>query len=72
MCKIDDDYNVLARTMNFEFLSPVFTGDTILCEITIEQYEQQENKKMSILASFICTNQIGKQVLKGNFAGAIL
>lgn len=61
--KIGGDHNVMARTMNFEFLRPVFTGDTILCEVVIEEYEQQENKRMSLLASFICTNQIGKQVL---------
>ncbi|WP_156291883.1 hotdog family protein [Oceanobacillus salinisoli] len=70
--KIGGDYNVLARTMNFEFLSPVFTGDTIRCEVTIEKYEKQENNRISILASFLCTNQNEKQVLKGSFAGVIL
>lgn len=29
------DHKVLARTMNFEFLRPVFTGDTIICEVKI-------------------------------------
>lgn len=31
--KVGGDNNVLARTMNFEFLRPVFTGDTIICEV---------------------------------------
>jgi 3-hydroxybutyryl-CoA dehydratase len=35
--KVGGDNNVLARTMNFEFLRPVFTGDTIICEVKIEK-----------------------------------
>jgi 3-hydroxybutyryl-CoA dehydratase len=69
--KVGGDYNVLARTMNFEFLRPVFTSDTINCEVTIEQFEKQE-KRTRITASFSCTNQHGKEVLKGRFAGVIL
>src|SRR5699024_970067 len=70
--KIGGDNNVLARTMNFEFLRPVYTGDTILCEVTIEKYEKQKKNRMSILATFICTNQDEKEVLRGNFSGVIL
>jgi 3-hydroxybutyryl-CoA dehydratase len=70
--KIGGDYNVLACTMNFEFLRPVFTGDTILCEVTIEKFEKQDNNRISISASFLCTNQNEKQVLRGNFSGVIL
>ena len=70
--KIGGDHNVLARTMNFEFLRPVFTGDSIVCEVTIDVYEKQDNGRTTIDASFVCTNQNGKQVLKGNFAGVIL
>lgn len=70
--KIGGEQNVLARTMNFEFLRPVFTGDTIFCEVTIDVFEKQENNRKSIKASFVCANQNGKQVLTGNFAGVIL
>ncbi|KML41819.1 MaoC/PaaZ C-terminal domain-containing protein [Cytobacillus firmus] len=70
--KIGGDANVLARTMNFEFLKPVFTGDTILCEVTIGRYEEKDHNRMAIAASFLCTNQNKKQVLRGNFAGVIL
>lgn len=38
--KVGGDHNVLARTMNFEFLRPVFSGDTIICEVKIEKYER--------------------------------
>ena len=70
--KIGGDNNVLARTMNFEFLRPVFTGDTIICEVTIDKLEKQNNHRTSIFATFLCTNQNEKQVLNGNFAGVIL
>jgi len=70
--KIGGEQNVLARSMNFEFLRPVFTGDTVLCEVTIDIFEKQVNNRTLIKASFVCTNQNGKQVLTGNFAGFIL
>lgn len=70
--KVGGDYNVLARTMNFEFLRPVFTGDTIRCDVTIGKYERQENGRIAIAASFVCTNQQEKVVLQGDFAGVIV
>ncbi|MGG3468457.1 hotdog domain-containing protein [Neobacillus pocheonensis] len=70
--KVGGDHNVLARTMNFEFLRPVFTGDTITCEVKIEKYERQENNRTAIFAPFICKNQNEKEVLKGDFSGVIL
>src|SRR5690625_2060173 len=70
--KIGGEYNVLARTMNLEFFRPVFTEDTISCEVTVEELEERDNNRKSILATFICTNQVGKQVLGGDFAGVIL
>jgi 3-hydroxybutyryl-CoA dehydratase len=70
--KVGGDHNVLARTMNFEFLRPVFTGDTIICDVKIEKFERQEKNRTSIMASFLCENQKGKEVLRGEFAGVIL
>lgn len=70
--KIGGDYNVLARTMNFEFLRPVFTNDTIQCRVTIEQYEPTEKNRIAIVTTFSCINQHSKEVLKGNFTGVIL
>jgi 3-hydroxybutyryl-CoA dehydratase len=69
--KIGGDNNVLARTMNFEFLRPVFTGDTIICKATIEQFEKQNNRT-HITASFLCENQHKKEVMRGDFSGVIL
>ncbi|HZW68174.1 MAG TPA: enoyl-CoA hydratase [Pseudogracilibacillus sp.] len=70
--KIGGDLNVLARTMVFEFLRPVFTKDTIVCEVTIEKYEGVKDNRIAIETSFTCINQEDKQVLKGSFAGVIL
>ncbi|WP_028782301.1 hotdog domain-containing protein [Thalassobacillus devorans] len=70
--KIGGDHNVMARTMNFEFIRPVFTGDTIVCEAVIKKYEKTEKNRTAIVAAFTCTNQKEKEVLKGNFSGVIL
>lgn len=70
--KVGGDYNVLARNMNFEFVRPVFTGDTIICEVKIEKYEKIEKNRTAIATSFTCTNQHEKEVLKGSFSGVIL
>lgn len=70
--KIGGDHNVLARSMNFEFLRPVFTGDTIICEVTIETFEKLENGRTAIMASFSCRNQHEQVVLIGDFSGVIL
>lgn len=68
--KIGGDNNVLARSMSFEFIRPVFTSDTIICEVTIMQFEKHDNR--TITATFKCINQNEKEVLIGSFAGVIL
>lgn len=69
--KIGGDNNVLARKMNFEFLRPVFTTDTIICEVKIEQFDAQGDRTL-ITAPFTCRNQDGKEVMNGSFSGVIL
>ncbi|MCG1022466.1 MaoC family dehydratase N-terminal domain-containing protein [Sutcliffiella horikoshii] len=68
--KIGGDLNYIAREMNMEFLRPVFTGDTITCEATLNNVQQQEGYKQVNVTS-IYTNQKGKQVLLGNSKGII-
>lgn len=70
--KIGGDYNIIGKTMYFEFLRPVFTGDTITCTVTIEQCEKIANNRTELTASFICTNQNEKQVMKGKITGILL
>lgn len=70
--KVGGDYNVVAHNMNFEFLRPVFSEDTIRCDVIIEQFEQDEKNRTAITAIFTCINQLDKEVLKGSFSGIIL
>ncbi|WP_404469989.1 MaoC/PaaZ C-terminal domain-containing protein [Sutcliffiella horikoshii] len=68
--KIGGDMNYIAREMNMEFLRPVFTGDTITCEATLTDVQQQEGYKQVQVTS-IYTNPKGKQVLLGSSKGII-
>lgn len=68
--KIGGDMNYIAREMNMEFLRPVFTGDTITCEATLTDVQQQEGYKQVQVTS-IYSNQKGKQVLLGSSKGII-
>lgn len=70
--KIGGDHNVLARTMHFEFLKPVYTGDTVRCVMKIEKLEQRKADRIRIAATFTCTNQHSTEVLRGYFNGTIL
>ncbi len=56
--------------MVFDFLRPVFTGDTIRCVITITQFERV-NEHINMAASWECHNQNGKLVLTGHTYGII-
>ncbi|NGQ96298.1 enoyl-CoA hydratase [Brevibacillus sp. SYP-B805] len=68
--KIGGDLNYIAREITSEFLRPVFTGDTITCELTITEVVQMEGyKKVSIKT--VNRNQHGKEVLIGSSHGII-
>jgi 3-hydroxybutyryl-CoA dehydratase len=49
---------------------PVFSGDTITCEVTVTEVEQQEGFKKVALKS-VYRNQQGKEVLLGTSHGII-
>ena len=68
--KFGGDMNFIARQMVFEFLRPVFTGDTIRCVTTITQYEHVD-EHINMTASWECRNQHGKPVLTGYAHGII-
>ena len=68
--KIGGDLNYIARQMTFEFLRPVFTGDSIRCEVTITHLEQRESRT-NMAAKWVCFNQQGKEVLAGHTHGII-
>jgi 3-hydroxybutyryl-CoA dehydratase len=68
--KLGGDMNYIARELTFEFLRPVFTGDTIRCETTIIQYEPAEGY-IKMAATWVCRNQQGKEVMTGRTHGII-
>jgi 3-hydroxybutyryl-CoA dehydratase len=68
--KLGGDLNFIARDMTFQFLRPVFTGDTIHCENTITRLEVQEERTL-VEAAFTCRNQQGKEVLTGQVRGIV-
>ncbi|PZM64503.1 FAS1-like dehydratase domain-containing protein [Paenibacillus dendritiformis] len=68
--KIGGDLNYIAREMVSEFIRPVFTGDTITCEITLTNLEQLEGFKKVELKS-VYRNQQGKEVIRGSSRGII-
>lgn len=68
--KIGGDLNFIAREFNTEFIRPVFTGDTITCEVTITEVSPMEGYKKVALKS-VYRNQDGKEVLIGSSHGII-
>jgi acyl dehydratase len=68
--KIGGDMNFIAREMTFQFYRPVFSGDTISCDVTVAELEQAE-ELTKILTTFVCRNQHGKDVMTGTARGVI-
>lgn len=68
--KIGGDLNFIARELTFEFLRPVFAGDTVRCDATVSGLEQtDQHTRMSF--NWVCRNQHGKEVMTGRGYGVI-
>jgi len=68
--KLGEELHYIARELVSEFIRPVFTGDTITCELTLTNIEQMEGyKKVSIESVY--RNQDEKTVLVGTSYGVI-
>ncbi|HTI12989.1 MAG TPA: enoyl-CoA hydratase [Dictyobacter sp.] len=68
--KIGGDLNFVAREITFEFVHPVYVGDTIQCIVIITNIEDTYQKTF-IYADIICRNQQEKVVLRGHTSGVI-
>ncbi|MEJ8543911.1 FAS1-like dehydratase domain-containing protein [Brevibacillus borstelensis] len=68
--KLGGDLHYIARDMVSEFLRPVFSGDTVACELTVTEVTQQEGYKQ-VSMKLIYLNQDGKEVLTGTSRGII-
>lgn len=56
----------LATKMSFEYLAPVFVGDTIACTVTIAG-KDEEKRRIEATSTFV--NQDGIEVLRASFGG---
>lgn len=68
--KIGGDLNLIAREMKFQFLRPVFAGDTIRCDVTLVHFEPGPEFNQ-VASQFVCRNQLGKEVMTGEASGVI-
>ena len=68
--KIGGDMNFIARQMIFQFLRPVFAGDTVQCEVTIVGLEPTE-QYTRLSCQWVCRNQHGKEVMTGRADGIV-
>ena len=68
--KIGGRINFIAREMTFRFNRPVFSGDTVRCEVTIvELTETAEYRELK--STWVCRNQHGKEVMSGEARGIV-
>jgi 3-hydroxybutyryl-CoA dehydratase len=68
--KLAGEINFIARRLTFRFQRPVFSGDTVRCEVTIEELTE-EGPYTRLNSSWVCRNQHGKEVMTGEAEGVI-
>lgn len=69
--QVGGERNVLARVMRYEFHRPVYTGQTITCEVTTESVEEREDR-YEIESEAVCTNDAGETVMTATYEGVIM
>lgn len=68
--KIGGDINFIAREMTFQFHRPVYSGDTVRCEVTIAELTET-TEYQQLKSTWVCRNQHGKEVMSGRASGII-
>jgi acyl dehydratase len=68
--KLGGDIDYVAADMHFDFVAPVYVGDTVRCELRIEEAVQGERNTRVRLAG-ACANQNGQEVLRFSSRGVI-
>jgi acyl dehydratase len=69
--KLGGDVDFLARTMEFEFPRPAYTGVEITCEATYESVEERDGRT-ELEVSFVCETEHGDVVLRGRSEGVVM
>jgi 3-hydroxybutyryl-CoA dehydratase len=68
--KIGGDLNYIAKDMVSTYRRPVFSGDTIECEVILTKVEQKDGF-CEVEFESVYRNQLGKEVLTGSSHGII-
>ena len=56
----------LATEMTFEYVAPVYPGETITCTVTFVEKDEQKRR---VVGHATCINQDGAEVLRARFSG---
>lgn len=59
-------WGFLATEMRFEFVAPVYIGDTVTCEVTVVEKDEARRRVTCVVR---CTNQDGQLVVSAGFSG---
>lgn len=68
--KIGGDLDVLAKTMAFEFVQPVYTGQTVTCTWTNKAVEEREDR-YALTVDVVCENDENETVLTATMEGLV-
>ncbi|ELZ99010.1 (R)-specific enoyl -CoA hydratase [Haloferax mucosum ATCC BAA-1512] len=68
--KLGGDNEVLARTMEFEFLRPVYTGQRITCTSTYETVTEHDDR-YEFTSDVVCENADDDAVLRATVDGIV-
>ena len=68
--KIGGDLSFMAREMTFEFVRPVFSGDTVITEVKVVSVEPEGSRQWASIEA-VCRNQDGKDVLLVRIRGFV-
>lgn len=70
MTKIGGDLSYIARTMEYEFRKPVYTGESITCEWTVESKMEQKDRYL-LENDVVYRNESGDVVVDAKTTGLI-
>jgi 3-hydroxybutyryl-CoA dehydratase len=68
--KLGGDINYIAREITYEFLRPVFAGETVRADSVVTSVEPAQDH-LKVGMDFVCYNPSGKEVLRGKTRGVI-
>jgi acyl dehydratase len=70
--KLGGDIDFVARTMEFEFPRPAYTGVELTCEMTVERVAERDDGRTELEASFVCETEGGEVVMRGRSEGVVM